>query len=214
MVAGGSGLVGGAVVDRLLDDGARVVLPSRSPGGPLARAGHPGLRCVHVGDWATPSGLLAVLAEPGWAPTAAVAAVGGWWRGPDLVDLDVVTWRSLVESHLTGHYLAVRALAPLLTGQDPAYVMLGGAAATEPMAGSGPVSITGAAQRMLLEVLRAERIGQRVRLHEVQVAVSVAGDDRNVAPAATVEAAQVAGAVASVLADPSSPAVVRVGGQG
>lgn len=222
VVAGGSGLVGSAVVAALRARGARVVVPTRrhvgapdgEPGGAGAgRTDDPaddGVRIVSVASWEHPHELLAVLAEPGWHPVAAVAAIGGWWVGPELVSLDPATWRALVESHLTGHFLVARAIAPLLTGTDPTYVLLGGAAATEPMAGSGPISVTGAAQRMLLEVLRAEALGARVRFHEVDVTVSVAGDVRNVDPARTVPAEQVAAAVVGVLDTPASPAVVPV----
>ncbi|HQY32995.1 NAD-dependent epimerase/dehydratase family protein [Actinotalea sp.] len=213
VVAGGTGLVGSAVVAALRARGTRVVVPTRrntrhddAPRSPA----DDGVRTVQVTSWEDPHELRAVLAEPGWHPGAAVAAIGGWWLGPELVALDPATWRGLVESHLTGHFLVVRALAPLLTGPDPAYVLLNGAAATEPMAGSGPVSVTGAAQRMLLEVLRAETLGARVRFHEVDVTVSVAGDERNLDPAHTVPVEQVAAAVVDVLDRPASPAVVPV----
>lgn len=207
VVAGGTGLVGGAVVERLVADGARVVVPTRGP----APHGLPAeARVVPGVDWEHPGALLAALGEPGWAPHAAVVALGGWWLGPQLVDLDLATWRSMLESHLTSHWLAARVLAPVLVGPDPVYVMLGGAAATEPMAGSGPVNVTGAGQRMLLRVLRAEPIGQRVRLHEVSVGAAVADDDRNLDPEQTVDRRRVAAAVATVLSDPRSPEVVEV----
>jgi NADP-dependent 3-hydroxy acid dehydrogenase YdfG len=209
VVAGGTGLVGGAVVEHLVADGVRVVVPTRGP----APIGLPSqVRLVPEVDWEHPDTLLAALGEPGWVPHAAVVALGGWWLGPQLVDLDTDTWRSMLESHLTSHWLAARALAPALAGPDPAYVTLGGAAATEPMAGSGPVNVTGAGQRMLLRVLRAEPIGQRVRFHEVAVGAAVADDSRNLDPDRTVDRRLVAAAVATVLGDPRSPEVVEVAG--
>ena len=207
VVAGGSGLVGGAVVRRLLSDGARVVVPTRGTGAVVPD----GARVVAHVDWDAPAQLLDVLAEPGWRPTAAVAALGGWWLGPQLVDVDPAQWRRLVESHLTAHWLAVRALAPVLAGPDPAYVLLGGAAATDPMPGSGPVNVTGAGQRMLLHVLRAEPIGERVRFCEVNVRAAVRGDTRNRDPVAEVDRGVVASAVVRVLTDPGALAVVEVG---
>ncbi|MCB2176988.1 MAG: hypothetical protein KQH57_14345 [Actinomycetales bacterium] len=207
VVAGGTGLVGGAVVDRLVGAGMRVVLPTRGAG---PAEPPPGVRVVPGVDWERPDALTSVLDEPGWAPRAAVAALGGWWLGPQLVDVEPDTWRSILESHLTSHWLAARALAPRLAGPDPVYVTLGGAAATEAMPGSGPINVTGAGQRMLLHVLRAEEIGQRVRFHEVSVGAAVRGDDRNLDPADTVDRREVASAVARVLADAGSPAVVEV----
>lgn len=207
VVAGGTGLVGGAVVTALRARGQRVVVPSRQE---VVRADDDGLRVVTVASWRDPHELVQALAEPGWRPRAAVAAIGGWWLGPELVDLDPGAWDAVVASHLTGHFLAARALAPLLGGHDPAYVLLNGAAASEPMARSGPVSVTGAGQRMLLEVLRAESLGRRVRFHEVDVRVSVAGDRRNVDPERTVPVARVAAAVLHVLDAPGAAAVVPV----
>jgi NADP-dependent 3-hydroxy acid dehydrogenase YdfG len=204
VVVGGTGVVGAAVVEQLLADGLRVVAPTRSASGP------DGARVVPAVDWEHPESLRNVLREPGWRPRAVVAAIGGWWMGPDLMDVEPATWRRLLESHLTAHWLAARALAPLLCGEDPTYVMVAGAAATDPMPGSGPINVTGAAQRMLLHVLRAEEIGQQVRFCEVNVRAAVRGDGRNLDPAESVEREAVAATVRQVIEDGSSPAVVEV----
>ena len=139
-----------------------------------------------------------------------MAALGGWWLGPPLVEVSPATWRAILESHLTAHFLAVRALAPLLGGADPAYVLLNGAAATEPMPGSAPVNVTGAAQSMMVRVLRAEPLGARVRFAEVAVLAAVGGDERNLDPESEVDRAEVAAAVVGVLDDPHAPALVEV----
>lgn len=206
VVAGGTGVVGSEVVRRLVADGLRVVVPTRHPETHEAPFG---ARLVGV-DWEHPTGLRDVLAEPGWRPRAAVAALGGWWIGPQLVDVTPSDWRAILDSHLTAHWLAVRALAPVLVGPDPAYVLLGGAAATDPMPGSGPINVTGAAQRMLMRVLRAEEVGRRVRFAEVNVRAAVRGDERNLEPDRTVAPREVADAVARVLAAPSTGPVVEV----
>ncbi len=206
MVAGGTGVVGGAVARLLLDSGARVLVPTRRPDAAVPV----GARRVVVDDWADPAALRAAIREPGWQADTAVAALGGWWKGVELMDLDVATWRGLMESHLTAHFLAARALAPALIGPDPAYVMLNGAAAELAMVGSGPVNVTGAGQSMLLDVLRAEAIGRRVRMHEVRVLHAVAGDERNEEPESLAEADAVARTVLGVLADPAAAVRVRL----
>lgn len=216
VVAGGTGVVGGVVVRALLAGGAHVLVPTRRP---VARADlepHARLAVVGVRSWDEPVEVGAALADRDWTPDAAVAALGGWWMGTPLLELAPAAWRVLVESHLTSHFLAARALVPLLAAAsgpgagDPAYVALNGAAARQPMALSGPVSVAGAGQTMLLDVLRAE--GTAVRLHEVAVLAAVAGDDRNLDPVATVRRDEVAQAVLAVLADPASPPTVEVGG--
>lgn len=221
VVPGGTGFLGSRVAGALVGAGARVVVPTRGgrragdapfPGEGVPLPGGPALRTVVTADWADPVELTGLLAEPGWTPDAVVAAIGGWWIGPPLSTLDVATWRSLVESHLTAHFLALRGLLGRLTGPDPVYVTLNGSASREPMAGSGPISVTGAGQRMLLDVARSEQAAGsgRVRLHEVLVTAAVTGDDRNLVPVAQVPAERVVAAVLSVLVDPAAPPVVEV----
>lgn len=213
-MAGGAGFVGRLVVEALLAEGARVLVPTRRPGAlEAATDGHDAgerMAVVGVRSWDDPVEIAVALADRAWVPDAAVVAVGGWWIGTPLLDLPPDAWRGLVESHLTAHFLAARALLPLLAGADPAYVALNGAAAREPMALSGPVSVAGAGQAMLLDVLRAE--GTPVRLHEVAVLAAVAGDDRNLEPVASVTGRDVARAVLGVLEDPLSPLSVDVVG--
>lgn len=219
VVAGGTGLVGGHVVRALLAAGARVLVPTRRPADAVGRGlpEHERLARVTVRDWERPAEVAAALADRGWTADAAVAALGGWWIGTPLVELDPLVWRQLLEDNLTAHFLVARALVPLLAGPgvDPAYVALNGAAAHEPMALSGPVNVAGAGQRMLLDVLRLEEARRTdrapVRLHEVSVLAAVAGDDRNLDPVAEVAGEDVAAAVLGVLADPASPRVVDVG---
>lgn len=223
VVAGGTGLVGGFVVRALLAAGARVLVPTRRAESPGARPS-PGtqdarvtqdarLTHVHVRTWDDPVEIAVAARAAGGPPDAVVAAIGGWWIGTELVDLAPDAWRELITSHLTAHFLVARALAPgLAAATDGVYVALNGAAAREPMAASGPVSVAGAGQAMLLDVLRAETIGRSVRFHEVSVLAAVAGDERNRTPVATVGGDAVARAVLGVLADPGSPRDVRVDG--
>ncbi len=172
---------------------------------------------VTVRDWADPHEVPAALAAHGWTADAVVAALGGWWIGTPLVGLEPLVWRQVLDDNLTAHFLAARALVPLVGAagarRDPVYVALNGAAARVPMALSGPVSVAGAGQRMLFDVLRAELAagaGPRVRVHEVDVLAAVAGDDRNLDPVAEISGDRVAAAVLGVLADASSPPVVAL----
>lgn len=217
VVAGGTGLVGRHVVRALLDAGARVLVPTRRPiaeveaevEGLASSAAADRLHLVHVPTWDAPRELLDAAAR--WRPDAAVASLGGWWIGTELVDLAPDTWRRLVADHLTAHFLAARTLAPLVAdGVDPVYLALNGAAAREPMAGSGPVSVAGAGQTMLLDVLRREAIGQRVRFHELAVLAAVAGDERNLDPERTVTGAAVGAAALRVLTEPDAPTTVEL----
>jgi NADP-dependent 3-hydroxy acid dehydrogenase YdfG len=218
LVAGGAGYLGGAITRGLLTAGALVVVPSRNASrlADLERdaADRPGtLRTVLLGD-AGPSAAAPRVAEAAPSLRAVVAAIGGFATGAALIDLPLDDWHRALDDHLTAHLAAIKAYAPLLLGAaDPVYVAMNGAAGYQPMAGSGAISVTGAAQRMLIEVMRAEPIGSRVRFHEVAVMAAVGGDDRNIRPAEEADPADVVAAVGSVLLDPGSPAVTFVGGR-
>ncbi|MDO9380302.1 MAG: SDR family NAD(P)-dependent oxidoreductase [Nocardioidaceae bacterium] len=180
VVVGGTGYVGSHVVQGLLDAGAaRVTVPTRRTSDLPAWANDDRVVLVRT-DVSTPDGsetLARVLAD---APPVALASasVGGWWEGPQLVDLDAETWDGLLRSNLTSHWLAARAVVPHLDPDGSAYVTTNGIATVQPEAGSGPVSVTGAAQTMLLDVLRAEESRGGVRFHELCIVNPIVDDGR------------------------------------
>ena len=184
LVLGGAGIAGETVVHALLNRGATVVVPSRSDenlhrllGGidesPAGLGGHRDRLHTLIGDIGTPGGAAAVrdtIAEEIGEVDAIVASLGGWWEGEYLVDLPSATWERILRDNLTSHFLAARTFLPILADrEDPVYVMLAGIAAELPVPASGPISVTGAAQRMLMQTLAMEPIAKQVRLHEVAV---------------------------------------------
>lgn len=224
LVVGAGGFVGSRLARDLAAAGHDVLAAARGPlpdlllpdGDPLAR--------VHPVRYADLAGLPAAVHEACAAgevppPGAAVASIGGWQKGAGLLELDPVVWRETLQSHLTAHLEAARALVPLLSqgpGRAP-YVVLNGAASHEAMAGSGAISVTGAGLSMLVRVLRREQdelgTAPRVRFHELVIDDAVADDDRNEAPERTVDPARVAAAVGDILRDPDADAVVHLAGE-
>jgi NADP-dependent 3-hydroxy acid dehydrogenase YdfG len=216
IAAGGAGFLGRIVVADLVGAGATVAVPTRRPDEVRAFAASlapgPGRVVVVALDGDDPyrraqDAIRRALPDA----SAVVASIGGWWLGPSLLDVALDVWQRALDDHLTAHLLAIRAYAPLIVeAPDPVYVTTNGVAADRPLAGSGPISVTGAAQRMLLEVMRAEPVGERVRFHEVTFRAAVAGDARNLAPDGELTPAEVAAAVLAVLDDPGAASLVGV----
>lgn len=183
VVAGGAGLAGRCVVAALVRHGATVAVTSRSTQR-LKRLrvsiASPRLHTV-LTDSGDISEAMAVrdqmISELG-PIDGVVASLGGWWKGPDLTELDLETWRRILDDNLTSHFLAARTYLPVLADRPGAvYIALAGIAAVKAVAGSGPISITGAAQTMLLRVLAAELVGRPVRLHEVAILTPIVTRD-------------------------------------
>ncbi|MGE4425832.1 MAG: SDR family NAD(P)-dependent oxidoreductase [Solirubrobacteraceae bacterium] len=182
VVCGGAGEVGEGIVAALLRAGARVAVPSRSPDRlaeleqRLEDDGIPAARLIPVvGDLSAGESSARRLAGDvvrlGGPPDLVVAALGGWDSGPPLADMPLEQWERTVHDGLRTHHLAMRGFVPALRGRPGAgYVMINGAAARYPVAGSGAVSTIAAGELMAAQVLAAEEAG-----HGLQVEAYVLG---------------------------------------
>lgn len=178
LVAGGAGVAGECVTLALLRRGARVVVPSRAPERiERLRSGVkdeflPYLHTV-VGDIGDPAGAERVrdrVAADFGSLDGVVASLGAWWEGKVLTEVSFGTWQRILQDNLTAHFLAARTFLPELAGRsDAVYVALAGIAAIRPLPRSGPISVTGAAQTMLLRILQEEFADGPVRLHEIAI---------------------------------------------
>lgn len=185
LVAGGAGVVGECVVRALLSGGARVVVPSRSAGRLAAladrtdRAVRDRLHLV-LGDVGTDDGITRLrdeIVDRHGRPRGVVASLGGWWEGEQFADLPTSTWDRILHDNLTSHFLVARTFLPVLDQRaDPVYVTLAGIAADHPEPFAAPISITGAAQRMMLRTMAVSDLGRTIRLHEVAIMTPVVTD--------------------------------------
>jgi NAD(P)-dependent dehydrogenase (short-subunit alcohol dehydrogenase family) len=175
VIAGGTGPAARGTVGRLLHDGYRVLVPTRNPD--QARAlldpdrATPALSFAQAdlaSEASTQQLVEGVVARHG-APTHVVAAVGGWTESPPVPDLGLDEFQGVLRTHLVPHLLLAKAFSPVLEGPDPCFLSFNGIAAWEPHPHALPVSVAGAAQRMLIETLAAQPIGQRVRFRELVV---------------------------------------------
>jgi NAD(P)-dependent dehydrogenase (short-subunit alcohol dehydrogenase family) len=178
LVAGGTGVAGECVVRALLEARHTVIVPSRSPSKlddlqnrlPPEHSQNLHTIVCNVGEPSGSTGLQADIIERFGSINGVIASLGGWWEGPQLVDVEPSTWDSILRGNLTAHFFTASAILPVLAETTGAvYVMLAGIAAELPVPFSGPISVTGAAQRMLIRTLANEPISDRVRLHELAI---------------------------------------------
>jgi NAD(P)-dependent dehydrogenase (short-subunit alcohol dehydrogenase family) len=191
LVAGGAGVAGECVVHELLNRGATVVVPSRSTSklAALADRADPaakGRLHLMVGDIGTEAGMLRLRNEAidlHGPLRGVVASLGAWWEGEQFVDLSMSTWNRILHDNLTAHFLVARSFLPVLDpGDNPVFVMLAGIAADHPEPYAAPISITGAAQRMMLRTIAVSDIGRQVRLHEIAIMTPIVTDRWDDAP--------------------------------
>lgn len=171
-VVGATGFVGSAVAAYLHAAGARILAVGRNTERLVALAARLGpdrvsTLSVDLGDDdATRTAAGAYAGEL----DAVVALVGGWYVAEDAVDAPWDRVTETLQSNLVAHVVAARSFAPTLRpDRDPTYIALNGIASHFPCVGSAAISIAGAGQRMLFEVLAAEEIGRTVRFHELVV---------------------------------------------
>jgi NAD(P)-dependent dehydrogenase (short-subunit alcohol dehydrogenase family) len=186
LVAGATGTVGGWVTAGMLERGATVVAIGRSQERltaladrfePPVRARLLGVRC-DLSSLADAAPSVDAIAAAGFRVNAVVAALGRWWEGTNLVELPMDDWLTILNENLTSHFVAARTFAPILDpATDPSYVTMAGVAALKAVASSGAVSVTGAAQQMLLRGLAAESADSGVRYHQLLLTTPVVAPD-------------------------------------
>ncbi len=178
LVAGGTGLVGGAILRVLAASDAvrEIVVSSRSEARLSELLRDLGTRKVDV----IPLVVDAEVARDGVALRAAIertlpnmdvaiASLGaGAPDGRRFADLSRAAYDALMAEMLGAHVAFATATLPLLT-DDGVYLGIGGGAAYAPMHGGGVISIAAAAQTMMTRVLAAENERPRVRIRELVI---------------------------------------------
>lgn len=210
VVVGAAGEVGEGVVSVLLAAGWRVLALSRDP----VR-----LQTLQARVTLDRGRLVPVVAEmddeAGWrrtardlaqhaaAPDLVVASLGGWWIGPETLQVGLPVWDRVLADGLGAHLLAARALLPPMRAAGRgAYVMVNGAAALSPVPGSSPVSVSAAAQLMLARVLAREVAP--VRVSSLVVMTPVRSRSRPDGPPGWLTAQDVGHAVLQLPRDPAA----------
>ncbi|MBD1848018.1 SDR family oxidoreductase [Cyanobacteria bacterium FACHB-63] len=175
LIAGGTGGVGEGIVRAFLNEGASVVVPSRS-GDRLQQLdeqlkGSATERLIPVvgdmSDIEPAEQLRQQIFDKVGQIDAVVASLNGRWNEViPLVKTSLEDWRRMIDSNLTAHFIAAKTFLPVLK-PGSSYTLIGGGAALKATPNYGLVCIPAAAEVMLTQVLVEEMKGSRVRINEV-----------------------------------------------
>lgn len=164
---------------------------------------------VTVPDWVDePEAVTTALASKDLPPVdAVIAAIGGWYIDEPVLDRGLAEFDADYDSYLRGHFTACAISQSLATdrtsgGHGFVHLALNGVASVEALAGSGAISVFGAAQKMLIEVAHAESTS--VAFRELRIMAPIGGDDRNDLSGGveTVHLAEVADGITAILDSP------------
>lgn len=141
---------------------------------------------------------------------AVIAAIGGWFIDRPLFERGLAKFDEDFDSYLRGHFSACTISQRLARSRSragtelgkAAHLALNGVASRQALPGSGAISVFGAGQSMLIRVAAAE--ATTVDFRELRIMAPVGGDDRNdlTGGVETIDLAEVAEAVESILHSP------------
>ena len=162
----------------LLDRGATVVVPSRSPEKIAALRDYVGPRQAKlvtvetdVSDEARAGKLVDDVVREHGAIDLAIASLGGWWRGPDLVDIPAETFSRVVSSTLLAHFVCARSvLSAMRARRQGTYVFIGGPGGVTFVPSSSPITVSGTAQLTMAQAFAREMRSHGIRVLQLFVA--------------------------------------------
>ena len=213
IITGGTGGLGSAVVDRLLGDGWRVVVPwivedelSRVPA-------RDGLELVQADlfDPDAVESVVAVAAGFGGAPLRGVVnLVGGFAAGARVHETPIEEFEKQFRLNLRPTYLVIQAAVPhLLSGGGGSIVCVGTRAALQPFPGAAGYISSKAGVIALAQAVAAEYKTDGIRCNAILPSVIDTPGNRASMPKADfekwVKPGQIAGVIAWLLSDDSSP---------
>jgi NAD(P)-dependent dehydrogenase (short-subunit alcohol dehydrogenase family) len=220
IVTGGTGGLGSAVVERLLDDGWRVVVPWIVED-ELERLGErEGLQLVQA-DLFEVGAVENAVALAGASLRGVVNLVGGFAAGSRVHETPIDEFEQQFRLNLRPTYLVTQAALPvLLEGGSGSIVCVGTRAAVQPFSGAAGYIASKAAVIALAQAVAAEYKNDRIRCNVIMPSVIDTPGNRASMPKADfskwVKPAEIAGVIANLLTDDTLPvngAVVPVYGR-
>ena len=213
LITGGTGGLGVAVTDRLLDDGWRVVVPWIVEA-ELERVQQRDRLELVKADLFDPAGVadaVSLAAADGDAPLRGlVNLVGGFQAGKRVHETPIDDFEKQFRLNLRATYLVTQASLPaLISAGGGSIVCVGTRAALEPFSGAAGYVSSKAAVLAFARAVAVEYRDDRVRCNAILPSVIDTPANRAAMPNADhdrwVTPAEIAGVIAFLLSDDSSP---------
>jgi NAD(P)-dependent dehydrogenase (short-subunit alcohol dehydrogenase family) len=213
IITGGTGGLGSAVVDRLLDDGWRVVVPWIVERELERVQEREGLELVKA-DLFDPDAVASVVSLAAGAADAplrgVVNLVGGFAMGGRVHETPIEEFEKQFRLNLRPTYLVVSAAVPhLLEAGGGSIVCVGTRAAVQPFSGAAGYISSKAAVIAFAQAVAAEYKNDGIRCNAILPSVIDTHANRESMPKADfdkwVKPAEIAGVIAHLLSDASGP---------
>jgi NAD(P)-dependent dehydrogenase (short-subunit alcohol dehydrogenase family) len=213
IVTGGTGGLGVAVVQRLLHDGWRVIVPWVNERERDRLEANDALELVHADlfDAAAVRGVVETAAQTPEAPLRGlVNLVGGFAAGPRVHETPIEDFEKQFRLNLRPTYLMTQAVLPyLVDGGGGSIVCVGTRAAVAPFSGAAGYIASKAAVIAFAQAVAVEYRNDRVRANAILPSVIDTPANRASMPKADhdrwVKPAEIAGVIAHLLSEDSSP---------
>ncbi len=213
LITGGTGGLGAAVVQRLLDGGWRVVVPWVVEAELERVSEQPGLELVQADlfDAGAVAGVVARAAGDGDRPLSGVVnLVGGFAMGGRVHETPIEDFERQYTLNLRPTYLVVQAAVPhLLAAGGGSIVCVGSRAALQPFRGAAGYISSKAAVIAFAQAVAAEYKNDGVRCNAILPSTIDTPGNRASMPDADherwVKPAEIAGVIAHLLSDDSRP---------
>jgi NAD(P)-dependent dehydrogenase (short-subunit alcohol dehydrogenase family) len=213
IVTGGTGGLGSAVVSRLLDDCWRVVVPWIAEAELERVERRDGLELVEADlfEQASVKGVIEAAVSEGAPPLAGlVNLVGGFAMGERVHETPIEDFEKQFRLNLRPAYLMTQAVVPQMLEHDGgAIVCVGTRAALQPFSGAAGYISSKAAVIAFSSAVATEYKDDRIRCNTILPSVIDTPGNRASMPNADfdrwVKPAQIAGVIAHLLSDDSSP---------
>lgn len=218
VVAGGTGALGGALVELLVAQGDRVAVPFRSPEGfDRLRGGLPAADAL----WGARADIATIAGARSFMDAAAgalggldgVAVVSGAYAGSGVLgEAPEDEWPSMMQANLETTHSICRAAIPHLTARGGSVVTVASRLVESGGAGAAAYVVAKAGVAALTRVLALEYRGQRIRFNCIAPGTIDTPDNRRAMPAADRSAWTAPEAIARIIAFLLSPASSPVTG--